>query len=606
VLGNPDGPGGGTKMVMPDGAFGNDGGSVELKPRPLPTFPSGSPQPPPAGGPPSGDAPPAGGEGQVLAAFNVTFSREPSGATPSPAPGQTPPPPGQPTPLVEKPIQLLQKFEPPAGYQDQRNLSFFHKVEATSAGRVRLQSTADEWEKVPTLIDTVNNVAIANTNVPGDYALFDERLVAQSTYYAYVPRIQPGSLNSSVTIRNTGSASASVTLRFLKPDGSAALATDPTYTIAPSGTQLVYVPSITGLTSGSYALRISSTQPISVVSSAAQASNNASTGYGALGQDGADLVLNFPQIYREYFGFSTRLTLQNTGPTAATVSVSYLSAAGLEVATETATIPSGGSTFLDQSANTALPSPFAGSAVVTSTSRLAGIVDVSGASGQLLSTVQGVGAGAQQAFLPALYKSYFDFSSSVLIQNVDASAAKIELTYSNGTVKTATIPVGASQLYYQPAEASLPDGWQGSAVVRTTNGTRIVAVGNIQNAVTGRLSAYNAPFDGTAEVVLPALYNAYSALGFASSLTIQNVDSAATDVEIVYGDGWIQRVTGLAPGASRLVFQPSVDGLTLGWQGGAIVRSLSGKRLIAVVNVEAQGASAGAADWLSTYVGFSP
>ena len=57
-------------------------------------------------------------------------------------------------------------------------------------------------------------------------------------------------------------------------------------------------------------------------------------------------------------------------------------------------------------------------------------------------------------------------------------------------------------------------------------------------------------------------------------------------------------------GASGLVFQPNVDGLTAGWQGGAVVRSLTGKRLIAVVNVEAQSASAGSADWLSTYVGF--
>src|SRR5204863_9900056 len=135
---------------------------------------------------------------------------------------------------------------------------------------------------------------------------------------------------------------------FRKADGSAALASNPTYTVAAGGTQLVYVPSIDGLASGNYALQISSTQPISVVSSAAQAANNASTGYGALSQNGTDLILNFPQVYREYFGFSTRIALQNTGTTAASVSVSYLSAAGLEVATESKTIPAGCSAILDQ------------------------------------------------------------------------------------------------------------------------------------------------------------------------------------------------------------------------------------------------------------------
>ena len=41
--------------------------------------------------------------------------------------------------------------------------------------------------------------------------------------------------NASVTVRNTGTASASVTLRFVKPDGTNALASSPGYTIPAGG-----------------------------------------------------------------------------------------------------------------------------------------------------------------------------------------------------------------------------------------------------------------------------------------------------------------------------------------------------------------------------------
>lgn len=598
MLGSFNSPQGGTKMVLPSGVFGNGGGAVDLQPKPLPTF---APRTPPPGQPGQASATPVSAEGRVLAAFTINVSRD---ATGTPVPGATPPP-AQPssTPAVDKPLQLLQKFAADDGFPDQ-DLSFFRRADSTAtAGRSALQTTAG-WELIPTLIDSTNKIAIANTNQPGEYALFDKNLVTQTSYTAYVPQIEPGTLNSSVTVRNTGSSSATVTLDFRRADGSRALATSPTYSISAGASQLVYVPSITDLPTGTFSLTITSTQPISVVSSASQAANNASTSYGALAASSVDLVLNFPQVYRDYFGFSSKIVLQNSGSSAATVTISYLNTSGLQVGTESATLPAGGSTTLDQGANTALPTAYAGSAVVTSSSRLAGIANVYGSGGRLLSTIQGVGSGAQQAYLPALYKSYYGFDSSFLVQNVDSSDAEIEITYSSGYKKTTRVPVGASSLQFQPGEDALPAGWTGSAVVRTTNGTRIVAVGNVQSSATGRLSAYNAPVDGAATVIAPANYNGYSSLAFASSLTVQNVDSAATDVEVVFGDGWVEQVRNLAAGRSQLLFLPGLNGLTPGWQGGAVIRSLSNKRLIAVVNIEAQASSLGNDDWLSTYVGF--
>ena len=587
---------------MPGGAFGNDGGAVELKPRPLPTFRPAPGQPPPPGGAAPGAIPPANGDGQVLASFNVAISRDPASGAPTPAPGQAPP--GQPTPAVDKPIQLFQKFEPPAGFQSGK-LSFFRKVEATpAAGRAALAS-ADQWEKVPTLIDAVNNVAIANTNLPGDYALFDETLVPQTTYYAYVPQIQPGSLNSSVTIRNTGSASATVTLRFLKADGSAGLASNPTYTVAAGGTELVYVPSIDGLAVGDYSLQISSTQPISVVSSAAQTANNASTGYGALDQSGADLVLNFPQVYRDYFGFSSGIALQNTGTTAASVGVSYLSATGRRGRDRE---PDDPGRRLDG------PRPGRQHGPAERLRRLGGR-DQHGPAGrdrQRLGRQRrppldrpgrrrrrpaGLPAGALQGLLrlqqlgpdPERRLDRGQGRADLLERLQEERdhpgrrlAALLPARRGHPAEQVAGLGGRAHDQRHPHRRGRQHPERRDRAALLVQRAVRRVGRGRPAGALQRLLGARVRQLADDPERRL-----------------------AATDGEIVYGDGWIQRLTGLAAGASSLVFQPSVDGLTPAWQGGAIVRSLGAKRLIAVVNIEAQAASAGSADWLSTYVGFA-
>lgn len=88
-----------------------------------------------------------------------------------------------------------------------------------------------------------------------------------------------------MTVRNTDTAT--VTLRFTWPDGSSGLGSNPSYAVAAGDTRLVYLPSLEGLAAGDYALRVLSSQPISVVANAVLASNSASTGYGAPDANGS-------------------------------------------------------------------------------------------------------------------------------------------------------------------------------------------------------------------------------------------------------------------------------------------------------------------------------
>jgi hypothetical protein len=561
TLGDPDG-GSGVRADLPPDLAGNGRTLVaELKSAALPTFEKGS--------------------GLVVTAFDFGVTESSTLATVKRALGAA----GA-TPALARPVTLTVRFAPPTGFQAQHNLAVH-------------QQSGSDWTRLPTVVDAVNNTATFTVNASGRFALMDAGLVPTSTYAAYVPRARVGAQNGAIAVRNAGTADASVVLRFVRADGS--LAASPTYAVAAGAAALVYLPAVPGLAAGDYAVAIASTQPVTATFSAADVGTNATTGYSALGINGTGLVLRFPQAMKGYHGFRSEIVLQNTAASPATVTVAYAGSAGA-VASETRTIPAGASLTLDQAQNAQLPAGFVGSATVTSDRPLAGVVNVYGASDSQLSTSPGAAAGARQAYLPALYKAYHGFDSSLMVQNADTSATRVEVTYSNGVVRAATIPAGGAELFYQPNDAGLPAGWLGAATVRSTDGKRILAVANVLEAGSGRYSAYPGVIDGEYRLTAPSLYKGYAAQSWASSLTVQNVDAVPATFQVVYANGAYQTFTALAPGASVLVYQPNVAGLPAGWQGAATVRSVNGTRLLAVVSADAQAPGLERGDWLLSYV----
>jgi hypothetical protein len=562
TLGDPE-SGSGVRADLPPNPTGSGRTvSAELKPAPLPTF-TGQPS------------------GMVVSAFDFNLTETSALASVKRALGAA-----QATTTLVHPVTLTVRFAPPAGFQAQHSLAVH-------------QQTGSSWSRLPTVVDAVNNTATFTVNAPGRFALMDAGLVPTSSYAAYVPRARVGTQNGAIAVRNVGAADAIVTLRFVRADGS--LAASPTYAVAAGASALVYLPAVPDLAVGDYAVAVASTQPVTATFSSADAGSNATTGYSALGINGTGLVLRFPQAMKAYHGFRSELVLQNTATTPASVTVAYASSAGA-VASETRTIPGGASVTLDQAQNTQLPAGFVGSATVTSDKPLAGVVNVYGAGETQVSTAPGAAAGARQAYLPALYKGYHGFDSSLMVQNADASATTVEVTYSNGQVRAVTIPAGGAELFYQPNETGLPAGWQGAATVRSTDGKRILAVANVLDARTGRYSAYPGVIDGESRLTAPSLYKGYAAQSWASSLTVQNVDVVPATFQVVYANGAFQTFTAVAPGASVLVYQPNVPDLPAGWQGTASVRSTNGTRLLAVVSADAQAPGLGQGDWLLSYV----
>jgi len=63
-------------------------------------------------------------------------------------------------------------------------------------------------------------------------------------------------------------------------------------------------------------------------------------------------------------------------------------------------------------------------------------------------------------------KKYYGYSTSITCQNIGTATTNITVTYSNGVVETKNnVAVNGTALFYQPNNTSLPDGFNGSAVV---------------------------------------------------------------------------------------------------------------------------------------------
>jgi hypothetical protein len=184
-----------------------------------------------------------------------------------------------------------------------------------------------------------------------------------------------------------------------------------------------------------------------------------------------------PMVMNNYYGNNTSMVIQNTDTKTADVSVTYTG--GGTTKTRTFSIAPGSSQLL-YTPNEGLPDGFNGSAVVTATnsSPLLTVVNVANPTTGDLAAYVAFKEGATTVNLPVLMKSYSTdgWATSFLVQNVDTAVADVTVTYSNGTTETGSIQPGASRLFYQPNNANLPSGFNGSAIL--TSSKKIVAVVN--------------------------------------------------------------------------------------------------------------------------------
>ncbi|MBN1886955.1 MAG: hypothetical protein JW850_03160, partial [Thermoflexales bacterium] len=296
--------------------------------------------------------------------------------------------------------------------------------------------------------------------------------------------------------------------------------------------------------------------------------------------------------------------LQNTGVAVATADIRFYDINGnCQHTLEDVSIAPNGQAAVNLAGIAQLGS-FSGSAVVSADQALAVTVRQDNANGAGYSDYNAFSSGADTLYLPSLLKGYYNWNSAFQVQNVGDIAAHVTITYSNGLTRTLLLPVPAKgyAMVSQSTEAGLPNNWAGSAWLSTNNGQPIVAIVNQQNTATGRRShqSYSALLGGAASLVAPFVANNLGGDGWKTGLQVQNVDSAAAQVQrSYYYAGGSAAVGGgtenIDPGACAVY---AADGMPVGAELSASVVSLNGQRIGGICNLSR---SSGAGDIGGSY-----
>lgn len=198
-------------------------------------------------------------------------------------------------------------------------------------------------------------------------------------------------------------------------------------------------------------------------------------------------------------------------------------------------------------------------------------------------------------YAPGVYKSYYGFTSNVVVQNTTSSPIDIDLEiYQPGssspvsTFSETDVPGNTSVNFEQADLAS--NGLYSAKIVATG---AVAGVVNIHNAA-GQLYSYNAFKSGATIAYAPVLMSGYH--GFNTALTVQNLGGTATDVTVTYSDGSENTET-VAANSAQLFYTPN-EGLGSGWLGSAKVES-DGQPIVALINEE------GSLNRAASYSGFT-
>jgi hypothetical protein len=423
----------------------------------------------------------------------------------------------------------------------------------------------------------------------------------------------PGTFVSEVVVSNPGTAAANVTLTFVKSDGTQAMSAPLSFPVPAGSSVKTYVPNVPGLADGRYSVVIDSDQNVTAIANLVSSGPATSTSYNGIASADTGTSFNIPSVYRNYFGFTSNIVVQNAGSAAANVTISYKNAAGATVATEQRSVAANASVTVDQGATGGLADGYVGSAVVTSDQPVAAIFLIS-AAGQL-SSARGFKAGSPIVYLPVIYNQYFNYNTNVLVQNVGAAPTTVKIEYFNagngskiGEETSTPIAAGSSFTFFQfdtgRGNAVMRPGTNGAAVVRSLDGGSVVAVANVQETRQNYLEAYNGfpAASATTKVGCASILKNY--FNYNTSLTVQNADTVATNLTIAFidGNGTVvaqDTFANLQPGATYFNYNPNVAALPNGFAGAVVVQS-SGAKIVGVVN-ELLGSGDQAGDQLFTY-----
>ncbi len=374
---------------------------------------------------------------------------------------------------------------------------------------------------------------------------------------------------SGLMIVNLSSNVANVLIEFNRPDGTTVFSK--TFQIGPNGVRTIYLPTdpeFSGLPSGFVgAAVISADQPIAasvnterLTSSPSEPERRDSS--PALDDSSTGVTLWMPQVMNNAFedGWSSTCYVQNTSTAPVQVRVIIKSRfGGVEAYNQVVTIPANGVLAVDHT-QLGLPAGFVGGMKVQAldgTTKLAGTCNffANGADGERsqFNTYRAFNAGATVLHAPLVYRTFYDVTSGLAIQNIGTQPTSIAIDFTfparGGRPEFRTTleppqcqnlqPDQSCTLYLKPNPdfPGWPDFLIGSAVIRSS-GQPIIAIVNYRKDFRGdgksESATYSAFLDNakTPRAILPQITSVF--YGFSSGYSIVNAGATPGTFTITY------------------------------------------------------------------------
>ncbi len=238
---------------------------------------------------------------------------------------------------------------------------------------------------------------------------------------------------------------------------------------------------------------------------------------------------------------------------------------------------------------TATDLSWVGSATITSTQPLVSVARPE--AGAQYMTYNGFTQGSATVFVPMLFKNAFggSYKSALYVQNLDGvNSANITIKFydANGSLTCTfndTIARLASKGYWLPSLDCLGASWVGGAVITTSGGQHLAAIGRPH--IGSEIMAYNGFSEGDLSAYVPMLFKDAFGGSYDAALYIQNVDSSSTaSVTMKFYDtsGSVSHTQNdtIAPLASKGYWLPSITNLGESWVGA--VQVTSNRNIVAV------------------------
>jgi len=400
--------------------------------------------------------------------------------------------------------------------------------------------------------------------------------------------------SSSIQVQNLSANTATIQITFYDEATGNASSTVVNDTIAANSNKS-YFPLPSGLGTFKGSAVVSSDQPVAAITNLL-GGDGAYAG-SATGLSGGATTVGLPLIMRANTGFSTFLSVQNTGTADANITITYTPGSKGTAATQTGTIKPGAAKQFDQATLTALGDVFIGSATVTSNQPVAVMVGQLGTgSFKTLLMYDGFNGGSTTVRAPLVMANNSGFISSLNIQNVGSASTTVTVNYSTNlggsfapASQTLTLAPGQGGNLLQAAGQWGTNKYIGSATI-TASQPLVVVVNQLKLTGGSAGTAYEGfnPASLTSKASAPLLMAGNG--GYFTTLQCQNAGTAATTITVTYSANTVSGLSGtpapdtvtVEPGANATIFQAQAANAK--WSGryvGSATVTASGNQPIA-------------------------